>query len=293
MRFMHAFCVFALSFGAVFCAACVVNAETVSFAKNPLWLSSTRVTEGKTVQISTVVMKADVESAQGTVFFLANGKEIGSADFSLSESVGGAVVAVGWAAEKGSHAVSAKISAVKVVRNGKEETLPASGEIKSAEALTVDADNDRDGVSDANDADDDNDGISDSEETKNGTDPFKKEVTPTVAGMSTTSVSGIVKEAKDIAGPIGETVLSTTEGWREKGKEFFEGKVAGASNTQGFASTTNADIKNNPMGIFEMVKHYVYKGGSFVFGNVYAFYLIGIGFILLGIRKIWRRYSMD
>ncbi len=294
MKWIDGLCVFALSFGIVFCAACVANAQ-VSFVSNPLWLSGSHVTEGVTVQASTVITKQSAESVQGTVTFYSNGTSIGTSDFTLPSSVGGVVVAVSWAPEKGTHLISAKVTRAVA---GNSQDLNVSEEVKAKETLTVDADTDRDGISDTNDADDDNDGISDVDEKKNGTDPLKKEgAMPSVAGAATTSASGLVTQAKNIAGPIGESVVETTEGWREKGKKFFEGKVAGASNTEGFASTTNADFVNNPkegvMGIWEMIKHYAYKAGSFIFGNVYAFYIFFILLILWIIRKIWRRYSLD
>lgn len=300
MQWVKGLCLFGLSFGLVFCVACFANADAVSFAKNPLWISPSHVTEGKNVQISTVVMKTDAESAYGSVAFFADGAPVGSADFSLSDPVGGAVVGVSFVAVQGVHAISAKISAVKIVRDGKEETVPASGAITAAEKLTVDPDNDRDGVSDADDADDDNDGISDDDEKKNGTDPLVKEASkaaPAVAGAATTSVSGLVTQVKEIAGPVGETLVETTEGWREKGKEYFDGKVAGTSDVKGFASTTNSDLVKNPkegvMGIWEMVQAYVFKAGAFVFGNAYAFYIFFILLMLWILRKIWKRYSLD
>lgn len=294
MQWIKGLCVFALLFGIVFCATCVVNAD-VEFVSNPLWLSSSHVTEGVTVQASTVITKQDVESAEGTVTFYANGKAIGTADFSLPHDVGGVVVAVSWVPEKGTHALSAKMTRAV---SGSSQDLKVSGEVKAKETLSVDPDNDRDGVEDAKDEDDDNDGVTDTEETKKGSDPLKNETkTGVVAGAATTSPSAIIEQAKNIAGPIGETVFETTEGWREKGKEYFDGKVAGNTNTKGFASTTNKDLVSNPkegvMGIWEMVMVYAYKAGSFIFGNVYAFYIFFILLILWILRKIWRRYSLD
>jgi hypothetical protein len=294
MKWIDGLCVFALSFGIVFCAACYANAE-VGFVSNPLWLSSSHVTEGVTVQASTVITKRDLEKVDGTVTFYADGKAIGTSDFSLPSNVGGVVVAVSWVPEKGTQTVSAKVTRAVA---GDSQDLNVAEEVKAEEKLTVDPDNDRDGVADAKDEDDDNDGVTDAEETKNGSDPKSKETSaaPTVAGASTTA-SGLVEQAKDLAGPVGETVVETTESWREKGKDYFDGKVAGTGNTKGFASTTNKDLVNNPkegvMGIWEMAMAYGYKAGAFIFGNVYAFYIFFIVLILWLLRKIWRRYSLD
>lgn len=297
MRWIDGLCVFAVSFGVVFCSVCFVNAdEAVSFATSPLWLSSTHVTEGMNVQISTVVMKKDADSAMGTVTFFAAGKTIGSADFSLSNSVGGAVVAVSWVPEKGKHAISAKISKVTISREGKEQTLAVAEELKSTETLTVDPDNDRDGITDPTDQDDDNDGIPDAQEIKDGTNPLVKEVAkaaPAVAGAATTSVSGIVDQATDIAKSTGNSVFETTESLREKGKSYFDAKVAAQGNVASFASTTNSDIMKNPSGILATAKNYVFKAGAFIFGNIYVFYIVLILFAMWILRKIWRRYSLD
>lgn len=300
-KWIDGLCVFALSFGVVFCAACYANAE-VGFVSNPLWLSRSHVTEGSAVQASTVITKQDVEKVDGTVTFYADGTAIGTSDFSLPSNVGGVVVAVSWVPGVGTHAVSAKVT--RAVAG--EKDVRVAEEVKTDEKLVVDADNDRDGIADAKDEDDDNDGVSDTEERAKGSDPLKKDlpaqagvsqsVAPSVAGASTTA-SGLVEQAKSLAGPVGETVFETTESWREKGKDYFDGKVAGTGNTKGFASTTNKDLVSNPkegvMGIWEMVQAYSYKAGAFIFGNVYAFYIFSIVLILWVLRKIWRRYSLD
>ncbi len=295
MQWIKGACLFAVSFGLVFCCALYVHAdELVSFATAPLWLSSTHITEGKSVQVSTVVMKKDAESAHGTVTFFADSAVIGSADFSLSSDVGGAVVAVSTVPAKGSHKISAKISKVTVMQGGKEQTIAIAEEIKSSETLVVDPDNDRDGIPDATDPDDDNDGVPDSVEIKNGTNPFVADApvaAPAVAGAATTNANGYVDQATNIAKSTGSNVFQTTESLRAKGKDYFDAKSKG--DVSGFGSTTNADILKNPSGILAAAKSYAYKAGSFVFGNIYAFYLILILFVLWLLRKIWRRYSLD
>lgn len=295
MKWIDGLCIFALSFGAVFCAACVVHAD-VGFVSNPLWLSSSSVTEGVSVQVSTVVTKQNVEDVEGTVTFYSDSKEIGTADFSIPRSVGGVVVGVSFVPANGTHAVTAKVTRARV---GEKEVTVAA-EVKAPETLRVEADTDRDTIADTKDEDDDNDGVSDVEETKKGTDPKKNETAavamPKVAGAST-SPSELIAQAKEITGPIGETVIDTTESWREKGKEFFDAKSAGKANVKGFASTTNKDLVSNPkegvMGIWEMVQAYGYKAGAFIFGNVYAFYLFFLFLILWILRKMWRKYSLD
>lgn len=263
MKWIDGLCVFALSFGIVFCAVCYANAD-VAFVSNPLWLSASHVTEGESVQVSTVITKRDLEKVDGTVTFYADGSAIGTSDFSLPPNVAGVVVAVSWVPPVGTHTVSAKIT--RAVAGGSQD-LNIVGEVKSEESLVV-------------------------ERKERG-----ETAEPAVRGAATTSPSALVEQAKSFAGPVGEAVVETTEGWREKGKDYFEGKVAGTSNVQGFASTSNADLVKNPkegvMGIWEMVQAYAFKAGAFIFGNVYAFYIFFIVLILWLLRKMWRKYSLN
>lgn len=296
MQWIKHLCLFGLSFGIVLCTACYVNAdEVVSFATEPLWLSQTRVTEGKTVQVSTVVRKGESERAQGTVTFMAGETQIGTADFSLSNDVGGAVVGISWVPTPGKHKLSARISSVTYERNGKSETITTLKPITALETLTVEPDNDRDGTPDPVDADDDNDGIPDATEIKNGTDPKKKEeaALPTqVAGVAT-STGDIVGDAQRMAQDTGNKVFQASERLREKGKAYFDTQIAKQGTVSGFASSTNAEIMSNPAGVLATAKSYALKAGSFVFGNVYAFYIFVIVFVLWVLRTIWRRYSLN
>lgn len=295
MPIIQALSLFALSFGLVFSAAYVAHADTqVSFAESPLWLDATQVLEGEDVRVSTVVMKKDAERASGTVDFYAGGIVVGSADFSLSETIGGAVVGVSFSPKPGTYAISAKITKVTVVRDGKEQVIAVAEEIKSKETLRVALDTDRDAIPNETDTDDDGDGVSDANEVKTGTNPLLKEVVgvPEVAGAATSSsgVEGVVAQAKEVAGPLGARIVETSEGVRTKGAEYFKEKVAG-SNVAGFASSS-IDVRN-PMGILEMVKNNSFKAGAFVFGNVYAFYLIALFLILWMLRKLWKRHSLN
>jgi hypothetical protein len=270
MKWIDGLCAFALSFGIVFCAACVANAD-VGFVSNPLWLSSSHVTEGVAVNVATAITTQGVERVDGTVSFFANEKEIGTADFLIPSNAGGVVVAVSWVPGAGTYSVSAKITRAVA---GNAQDLNVTEEVKADEPLVVEAE--RDVVS---------------------TQGRGAAAAPAVAGAATTSVGGIIEQAKSIAGPVGAEVIETTESWREKGKEYFDGKVVETGNVQGFASTTNKDLVSNPkegvMGIWEMVQAYFYKVASFIFSNVYAFYIFFILLILWLLRKIWRRYSLD
>lgn len=313
MYLIKGFTLFALSFGLVFSATYVANAEeAVSFASSPLWLSQTHVTEGVTVQVSTVVMKKEVDSAQGTVTFLSDAKVIGTADFSLSSTVGGAVVAVSFVPQIGVHGISAQISKVTVSRDGKEVVSTVPQSIQATEKVTVDPDTDRDTLTDAIDPDDDNDGILDAEEVKAGTNPKVKEVSkqePVVAGAASTSLD-IVSQAKVLAEKSGSSVFQKTENFRLNSAAYFDDKKTAAikardaKRADAVPKDVDLDtlIEDKPSlreqvgdrsGMLENAKVQSFSILSMIFNNKYAFYLISIFFVLWMVRKIWKRYSLN
>lgn len=312
MQWVKELCLFGLSFGIVFCAACFASAESVSFASNPIWLSDASVTEGTPVQVSTVITKQSDEAISGTVTFYAGEAVIGISDFSLTKNVGGVVVAVSWVPSRGTHGISAKITRAVVSRAGTEESLPISGEVKAKETLIVAPDNDRDAIADANDTDDDNDGIADADETRNGTDPLTKEAAPApqVAGAATSS--GALGKATDIAKNTGALIFAETEELRNSAADYFDAKLAeteAARKAKQEAAKPNdgadlgkllvaepkslTDQVKDTSGLLEGIKMQAYKMLSFIFGNIYAFYIVLIFIVLWILRKIWKRFSLD
>src|SRR5690606_35244856 len=123
--------------GVAFCAVCFANAQEVSFVSNPVWLSTSRTTEGETVILSTVITKSGAETVSGTVEFFANDSSVGVADFSLPSDAGGAVVSVSFVPSPGAHAISAKVTRAVIVRARGEETVRVAGEAKAGETLTI------------------------------------------------------------------------------------------------------------------------------------------------------------
>jgi hypothetical protein len=301
VKFLESLSVFAISFGVVFCAVCVAHAQEVSFVSNPVWLSSTKTTEGESVQASTVVTKQGVEAISGTVTFYANGKSLGTSDFSLPAGVGGVVLALTFVPEPGSYSVSAKIT--KAVSGG--EVLEVVGEAKASGSLVVEADNDRDKIADAADSDDDNDGVSDADEKKAGTDPLKKEVAQSVPVPQVAGASAIADQAKAAGG----VVFERAEDFRTDSAAYLERKIKeeeAARSLKKQETVLEEDLDatlvhpksfteqiSDTSGILEGVKIQAYKAAHFVFDNVYVFYLVIIAFILWLLRKIWRRYSLN
>ena len=292
----------------------VFAAEPVSFATSPLWLSTTHTTEGTGVRVQTVVMKSGDEDVSGSVTFYADGKTIGTTDFSLPSSVGGVVVSTAWAPTKGVHSISAKITKATRSHDGKEENIAVSEELRASDKLIVDPDNDRDGISDAMDPDDDNDGVSDIEEKKNGTDPLIKNVPKApeqAAAVSMASTSDMVSKATDIAKTTGFSIFDKTETFRTSAGDYFQTKLDEAviARAKKIASATTTPADDNKIivaqpksiadqlkdtsGMLEGVKVQLFKILTFIFKSIYAFYIVLIFLILWILRKIWKRYSLD
>lgn len=303
MQWMKSLGLFGVSFGIVFCAVAFANAQEVSFVSNPLWLSTTHTTEGETVLASTVITKTTDESVNGEVEFFSNGKSIGTKEFSLPSNVGGAVVAVSFVPEKGTHLVSAKVT--RATRG--ENQVTVAGEVKAKETLTIDPDNDRDQIADAKDADDDNDGVSDEDEKVAGTDPLTKAAAPAVAGASTSSA---VTQATETAKNLGAKIFEQTEALRNSASNYFDEKIAEAeaqkkakedaaddfedieTRASGDGKPLSEQVKDTS-GLVERFKIQAFKIGSFIFSNMPVFYIVTIGLILLILRKVWKRHSLD
>ncbi|HWO07456.1 MAG TPA: Ig-like domain-containing protein [Candidatus Paceibacterota bacterium] len=307
MQFFKGLCLFGLSFGVVFCAVCFANAD-VSFVSNPIWLSTSKTTEGTAVQVSTVVTKQGTETISGTVTFYADGDVIGTSDFALPADVGGVVVTATFTPETGTHTLSAKITRAIAVRGDTEEVMTTTSEVKVGEPLVVESDNDRDGIPDASDPDDDNDGVSDADERAQGTDPLKKEATPAVAGTSMASFSGATDAAKN----VGAVIFEKTEALRESAANYFDTKLKDAEAARDAKRDAADDFLEEDIeeklvadpkplseqlqdtsGMFEGLKIQAYKALLFVFDNIFVFYFLSIVIILWIVRKIWRRHSLD
>ena len=242
--------------------------EAVSFATAPLWLSTTHIVEGASVRVSTVVTKAGNVSAAGAVTFYSDGKSVGSANFSLPAATPGAVVAVSWIPSVGAHHISAKITRASLSQNGQNKPVESAAEITSEDVLTVEA---------------------------------KPEPVKTVAATTTqaaaASGSDIASQATDIAKSTGNSIFQKTEEFRAAGNEFINKQLAAsdAEHAEGFASSSGAIMGNikDWKGIVAGAKTVALKAGSFIFGNIYAFYIFFILLILYILRKIWKRYSLD
>lgn len=236
-----------------FCTVAYAD-ETVSFASSPLWLSTTRAIEGDSIKVSTVVTKNGTSAVSGSVTFFANDTAIGSSDFSLSAQTGGAIVAVSWVPKAGEYRISAKMTKASIARNGKNENVTTSATIAAQETLRVDA----------------------------KPEPAKIATTSQSASAQTVS-SDFTSRATNIAKSTGNVVFEKTESFRASGDAFIDAELAKDSDTSA----------SGVPGIVAGAKTAALKAASYLFKNIYAFYLVLILFILWLLRKIWKRYSLD
>lgn len=296
---------FGVSFSVAFAAVSFADAQEIGFVSNPVWLSTEKTTEGETVTASTVITKTGSYAMSGTVEFFANDVSIGTADFSLPKDVGGTVASVTFVPVPGTLTVSVKITRAVIARGETSEEIAVTAEAKAAKTLTVEPDNDRDKIPDATDTDDDNDGVSDADEKTQGTDPKAKEVVPSVAGTSTSSIDGATESAKDIMA----TMFSQTETLRRSMANYFDRKTDEAAKERAAKQALASDLPDieekvlNPKplteqiqdtsGFFEGFKVQFYSIGSFFAHNVLVFYGVAVLVMLMVLRKLWRRHSLD
>ena len=183
-------------------------------------------------------------------------------------------------------------------------------ELRAAHSLIVLKDTDRDTKPDDSDPDDDNDGLSDIEEKKNGTNPLVKEVKPTpkVLGASTTATtsSALVDRVVDTATSIGNMAFEETEEMRLAADAYvgaklanIEANIAARPTNTSESGTTSIQFRSfkdqvsDVGGLLDSAKYYALKCIGFIVGSIYAFYLFLIAVVLLVLRKIWRRHSLD
>lgn len=78
------------------------------FAQNSIWLSSTRVVAGDSVNIFTVLYNSSENSISGDIIFTVDSATIGTKNFSLGAGET-QIVSLPWIAKVGNHSVSARI----------------------------------------------------------------------------------------------------------------------------------------------------------------------------------------
>ncbi len=185
----------------------------VGFVQGAIWYSKDPFFAGEPVRVYSAVLNTTSEDIVGSVAFSDNGALIGSAEFSAAGGNRLQEVWVDWQPTEGQHSVSAKIVKALVSKAGKPAASAAIlGSESGASERFVDIDTDHDGVGNVQDADDDNDGVSDADEHTQGTNPLvadAKRVTGVAAafsGSSGTFTAQAVDASKKVAAEAKDTV---------------------------------------------------------------------------------------
>jgi hypothetical protein len=141
-----------LAVGVVTIALCLpALALGAGFAKDPLFLSRTPVTEGQSVRVYAVISNTSAETFTGTLVFYDEKVKIGSSNISLA--VGATQTAsVSWTPSAGSHAVNAQLVASDgtvtehiaktFTINQKSQEVSAFSSAQSQTAATIDSSKD-------------------------------------------------------------------------------------------------------------------------------------------------------
>lgn len=95
------------------------------FAPTSVWLSRNALVSGTDVRLYTVVYNSSESALEGSVSFLIDGAEVGTAPFTLS-SGDSKILSTVWTASEGTHSVSAKISSSLDSKTKESRSLSSS-----------------------------------------------------------------------------------------------------------------------------------------------------------------------
>lgn len=134
-----------------------------------IWFSNQAPLEGQVVRVYAALYNQSGADITGRAELLLEETLIDSQDISV---VDGRVrdIWYDWVAIPGTHSFTVRLVEGSGSNPG-SDPVSISGISVSSSAISVEPDNDQDGISDDTDPDDDNDGLSDEDEIDNGTDP--------------------------------------------------------------------------------------------------------------------------
>lgn len=95
------------------------------FVPTSVWLSRTELVSGADVRLYTVVYNSSQNALEGSVSFLIDGAEVGTAPFSLPTG-DSKILSTAWTPSEGIHSVSAKISSSLDSKTKETRTLSSS-----------------------------------------------------------------------------------------------------------------------------------------------------------------------
>ena len=163
--------IFSLFLAPVFAFAAPLS--NAGFLQGGIWYSKDPFFAGETVRVYAAIFNSGNGDISGTVEFLDNQKSLGKSDFFVERGGKFSQVWIDWNVDKGRHSVEAIITKASLVGPGGVLTPVEIAQTKAQEdSRLVEEDTDKDQVGNSADADDDNDGVSDAEEIKKGANPL-------------------------------------------------------------------------------------------------------------------------
>ncbi len=151
------------------------NGFEVGIIPGNIWYSPTKFFAGDKIKIYTAIFNNSGLDISGTVIFSDNSQEIGKKDFFLSADEKIKAIFVEWTAQAGNRNISVRLTNLNKIIDGEKKYIQLEDQQIAKANITIDYDNDQDGVGDLIDEDDDNDGIKDDVEKDNNLDPQKNE----------------------------------------------------------------------------------------------------------------------
>ncbi len=197
-----------------------------------LWYSSEPLFADVPTRVYVALRNNTPHDLTGTVRFTDNGKRIGSSEVS---ALSGRLVEtwIDWTPTSGEHVITASLSDATLHIIGGGTKTVAIESILAEDALTIDADTDKDGIGNTVDTDDDGDTISDTDEKTRGTNPLVKNPVP----VSATEKSEVTTPQQSPQKVVTEESFLSEE---ERGLEQF----VGAGATDSFLANLTDKVEN-------------------------------------------------
>jgi len=237
------------------------------FAKDPIFLSRTPVTEGQSVRVYAVISNTDTGAFVGTLVFYDGDSKIGSNEINLAAGATQTASAL-WTPAAGTHNLNAKlvakdgsvaeqVSGAFTIQEKPKPVSTTTAASKNQSAATIDS--------------------------SQNIQSSIAGVSPQVASATEPAFNAIDNARGSVAGALDSQIASTKA---KLGKTPQLGIVAGAS-------TQDAQLTNTASGVWYWlytVYLYVLEGLRWLIGNAGVFYpFIAIAFLYF-IWRMFRRY---
>ncbi len=226
--------------------------------QNEIWFSELGVIQSETIRMYAVLKNDSGFDLYGRANFLVDGEVVAEPEF---YAIKGHCISIwaDWTATPGDHQMTAKVENPDRVAI-KDFQKPLEGFEQSVTAsLTVQLDNDGDGIPNDDDPDDDNDGLVDTSESSNGTDPFNPDTDRDGVNDGDEVRSGtdplVKNETQEEAVLLEEKVALEAGGNSNQGESTSSSEKTTAesvsSEDKGFFTKFVLNIKSSITGIFK------------------------------------------